>query len=432
MGVSFGDFNNDGLIDLHVTNMSSTAGNRILARLFALPAYRGHLETCGGEQMVMIGYSDSNKDGGFLMSNWALYTAQEAVAQVDVFVFLAQRFTLATALMIVPGLFWRGKPSPSTCRAGLALGIALFASYAFQTAALLYTSASNTGFLTGLNVVFVPILGALAFRLSVPRSAIWGVCLSAAGLFLLCTGGTLAINRGDLLGLACAVCTALHILLTGRFAPRHDVYWLTTIQLGFIAIASSAGALLSGQTVMVYYPFLLQPYVKNTQLFLSPQYKNAYNSQDEWACTALNVNLSPDKSIIYVSYLVNGIDIWFTNPWKDETFSGVPVIHSAPRAAASETGWQRKIRSGSARLRNWKPSSRKTIAAANCARVTAWNCSGSKNPCRTLSSFSIGTCGRSDSETIPFWTASEYARLTAESSRLIDAFFAPSAFRFRT
>ncbi|HEY5974212.1 MAG TPA: DMT family transporter [Geobacteraceae bacterium] len=184
---------------------------------------------------------------------------KEAVAQVDVFVFLAQRFTLATALMIVPGLFWRGKPSLSTCRAGLALGIALFASYAFQTAALLYTSASNTGFLTGLNVVFVPILGALAFRLSVPRSAIWGVCLSAAGLYLLCTGGTLAINRGDLLGLACAVCTALHILLTGRFAPRHDVYWLTTIQLGFIAIASSAGALLSGQTVMVYYPVLLWP-----------------------------------------------------------------------------------------------------------------------------------------------------------------------------
>jgi drug/metabolite transporter (DMT)-like permease len=184
---------------------------------------------------------------------------KEAVARVDVFLFLAQRFTLATALMIVPGLFWRGRPSLATCRAGLALGLALFAAYAFQTAALLYTSASNTGFLTGLNVVFVPILGALAFRQTVPRSAVWGVSLATAGLFLLCTGGTLAVNRGDLLGLVCAVCTALHILLTGRFAPRHDVYWLTTIQLGVIAIASICGALVTGQPVTVYHPFLLWP-----------------------------------------------------------------------------------------------------------------------------------------------------------------------------
>ncbi len=34
MGVAFGDWNRDGRLDLHVTNMSSTAGNRILSRLF--------------------------------------------------------------------------------------------------------------------------------------------------------------------------------------------------------------------------------------------------------------------------------------------------------------------------------------------------------------------------------------------------------------
>ena len=51
-------------------------------------------------------------------------------------------------------------------------------------------------------------------------------------------------------------------------------------------------------------------------------------------------------------------------PMNDETFSGVPVIQSANRALASEIGWARKIRIGSARLRNWKPSSRKTSAAA--------------------------------------------------------------------
>ncbi len=55
---------------------------RVMADLFSLPVYREHLQTCPDGQMVMIGYSDSNKDGGYLMSNWALYQAQEKVARV--------------------------------------------------------------------------------------------------------------------------------------------------------------------------------------------------------------------------------------------------------------------------------------------------------------------------------------------------------------
>ena len=55
---------------------------RILTELFSLDVYRAHLARCNGEQMVMIGYSDSNKDGGYLAANWALYQAQENIAQV--------------------------------------------------------------------------------------------------------------------------------------------------------------------------------------------------------------------------------------------------------------------------------------------------------------------------------------------------------------
>jgi phosphoenolpyruvate carboxylase len=54
----------------------------ILEELFAQPAYQSHLLSCGNQQMVMIGYSDSNKDGGYLASNWALYQSQEAIVQV--------------------------------------------------------------------------------------------------------------------------------------------------------------------------------------------------------------------------------------------------------------------------------------------------------------------------------------------------------------
>lgn len=58
------------------------AAPRVLAELFGLAPYRAHLASRGGRQTVMIGYSDSNKDGGYLAANWATFEAQEAVARV--------------------------------------------------------------------------------------------------------------------------------------------------------------------------------------------------------------------------------------------------------------------------------------------------------------------------------------------------------------
>jgi phosphoenolpyruvate carboxylase len=54
----------------------------ILEQLFSSEAYRRHLTAHGSEQMVMIGYSDSNKDGGYLMANWSLYQAQEQITGI--------------------------------------------------------------------------------------------------------------------------------------------------------------------------------------------------------------------------------------------------------------------------------------------------------------------------------------------------------------
>lgn len=68
------------IVPLFETLGDLDAAPRTLEALFALPVYRAHLDSCAGEQMVMIGYSDSNKDGGYLAANWALYRAQEAIA----------------------------------------------------------------------------------------------------------------------------------------------------------------------------------------------------------------------------------------------------------------------------------------------------------------------------------------------------------------
>ncbi len=57
------------------------AGPALLETLFANPVYAMHLETRGGLQEVMLGYSDSNKDGGYWQANWSLHKAQGAIAQ---------------------------------------------------------------------------------------------------------------------------------------------------------------------------------------------------------------------------------------------------------------------------------------------------------------------------------------------------------------
>jgi len=74
----------DGLqiVPLFETIEDLQAASPIFENLFTLPIYREHLSKCGDAQMVMIGYSDSNKDGGYVMANWALYQGQENITKV--------------------------------------------------------------------------------------------------------------------------------------------------------------------------------------------------------------------------------------------------------------------------------------------------------------------------------------------------------------
>ena len=181
-------------------------------------------------------------------------TVKQAVQLVGVFLFLSQRFGLAFLILLVICLIAR-RPFRKECLTrGVILGVLLFGSFAFQTMALMYTTASNTAFLTGLNVVLVPIIGAAFLRHAVTLNMKLGVILAAAGLFLLCTNGNWGFNRGDILGIACAICIALHLIFTGRFARATDVYWLTTLQIGIVALLSSLVAYVEGREILVWHP----------------------------------------------------------------------------------------------------------------------------------------------------------------------------------
>ena len=184
-------------------------------------------------------------------------TVKQAVEQVGVFLFLSQRFGLAFLILLVICLVARRPFRKEYLTRGVVLGALLFGAFAFQTLALLYTTASNTAFLTGLNVVLVPIIGAAFLRHAVALNMKLGVVLAAAGLFLLCTNGSWGFNRGDILGITCAICVALHLIFTGRFARASDVYWLTTVQIGIVGLLSALVAHVEGSEILVWHPEIL-------------------------------------------------------------------------------------------------------------------------------------------------------------------------------
>lgn len=180
---------------------------------------------------------------------------QEAVYSYPVFAFLFTRFLLAL-IGLLPFLWWRRSyllPTPHQApfrrqlAAGALIGVFLFAGYAFQTAGLQYTTPAKAGFITGLGVVFVPVLGFL-FRRERPSPIVGaGIAAAALGLgFLSLSGGDLSegVNRGDLLVLGCSFSFAAQILAVGQFAPRMNALALTTIQLATVVILAGGASLL--------------------------------------------------------------------------------------------------------------------------------------------------------------------------------------------
>ncbi len=77
-----GLFGKIGVVPLFETIEDLKNAAAVMEQMFETPIYREHLALRGNSQQIMIGYSDSNKDGGYLRANWMLYEAQQHLAQV--------------------------------------------------------------------------------------------------------------------------------------------------------------------------------------------------------------------------------------------------------------------------------------------------------------------------------------------------------------
>jgi len=171
---------------------------------------------------------------------------QEAVAVYPLFAFLAVRFAIST-IVLAPFAVAPLKSLPwSGWAAGLGAGMLLAMAYGLQTAGLELTTVTSTGFITGLYVVFTPLLALVAFRTPVPAPVWVGVVFALAGLLLL-SGAPGGSWLGNGLVLGNAVAQSLQIVAMERFAPRFDARALTFLQMTVAFVGFSIIALAAGQ-----------------------------------------------------------------------------------------------------------------------------------------------------------------------------------------
>ena len=143
---------------------------------------------------------------------------------LEPFAFIGARFVLG-ALSLLPVIWFLRRETPAgpgigyMTFASCVLGAILFAAASFQQVGLLYTTASNAGFITGMYMVFVPIFGLMLGMAT--GLATWVGCIVAAfGLYLLGVDDQYQMGYGDLLQLVGASIWALHILAIDHFTKH--------------------------------------------------------------------------------------------------------------------------------------------------------------------------------------------------------------------
>ena len=191
---------------------------------------------------------------------FAFVAQRSGMEFVGPFTFNAVRFTLG-GISLIPLLIinkkrrFKSEPLPPLSsnkillKGGIIAGVILFFGASFQQGGMVYTTAGKAGFITGLYIILVPILG-IMFKQKT-SAAIWlGAVIALVGLYLLSVNENLSIGLGDLLVLASAIFWALHVLVIGRFSPKTDPIQLAFFQFMLCAFFSLVASIIIETTTL--------------------------------------------------------------------------------------------------------------------------------------------------------------------------------------
>ena len=142
--------------------------------------------------------------------------------------FFKRNFTRPKAAKIEKSFIWEG---------GILCGLLLFAGSSFQQVGIVYTTAGNAGFITGLYVILVPVLG-LFWHHKVSIQTWIGAIIAMAGLYFLSVRQSMSFALGDALVFVSAFFFAGHVLMIGKYAPKTNIIKLSMIQFGVAALLS--------------------------------------------------------------------------------------------------------------------------------------------------------------------------------------------------
>ena len=180
----------------------------------------------------------------FVATIWGLaFVAQRVgMEHIGPFTFNGLRFVLGS-LSLVPVIYFTRnsksrKDNTGLIKSGFISGVVLFGGISFQQVGLVYTTAGKAGFITGLYVVFVPILGVL-LKQGKTNAATWiGAALACIGMYLLSVTKGMTVNKGDILVLFSAICFAFHLIVIGKFTNRFNTARLSIVQCIVCSILS--------------------------------------------------------------------------------------------------------------------------------------------------------------------------------------------------
>lgn len=183
---------------------------------------------------------------------------KDALQDASPLLFNFLRMALAASALVVINRRHLRTVTAKNLSAGMVVGVFLAAGYQFQTSGLARTTAAKSAFITGLVVVFVPLLTMIpALRpvssTSPGTASVAGALLAFSGLILLTTppgtgfGNVFnSIGQGDLLTLICAIAFAGHLLALAHTSTKVPIPQLATVQIAFAALLMAATLPLDG------------------------------------------------------------------------------------------------------------------------------------------------------------------------------------------